>query len=131
MTPLTVRFARAAQRLSVATRAAGLVVPAFSSPPRRPGAVRTLRCRPDGHMVVAVRLRDRPFEDILTDMVDGVCAANALRGEAATRVRGVLQRALGLADGALPPGPPPSDRPELEVASGLPARMAERQTQAA
>jgi hypothetical protein len=89
----TVRFAHAARRLGAAARAAGLTVPAFRSPPRRPGAPRTIRRLPGGP-VVAVALRDRAFADVLADMVEGVVIANGLQEPAASRIRGVLSAAL-------------------------------------
>ena len=107
----TVSFAHAVRRLGAAARAAGLTVPAFRSPPRRPGAPRTIRRLPGGP-VVAVVLRGRTFDDVLVDMVEGVVVANGLRDPAAMRIRRALLDALGL---------PLSDL----------ARVAERQTQAA
>jgi hypothetical protein len=89
----TVRFAHAARRLGAAARAAGLTVPAFRSPPRRPGAPRTIRRLPGGP-VVAVALRDREFPDVLADMVEGVVIANGLQEPAASRIRSVLSAAL-------------------------------------
>ena len=86
-------FADAARRLGAATRAGGLVVPAFRCPPRVPGATRTIRRYPGGS-VVSVRLRGRPFEDAVTDMVDGVVAANQVPEADADRVRGLLREAL-------------------------------------
>jgi len=107
----TERFAQAARRLGAAARAAGLTVPAFRSPPRRPEAPRTIRRLPGGP-VVAVVLRGRVFDDVLLDMVEGVVVANRLHDPAAQRIRRALLDALGL---------PLSDL----------ARVAERQTQAA
>ena len=104
------RFAETARRLGGAARAAALVVPAFRCPPRVPGASRTVR-RYSGGSVVSVVLKDRQFDDVAADMVEGVVVVNRLDGEAARRVRATLLEALGL----------PS--PE--------ARMAERQTRAA
>ena len=83
----TVRFAHAARRLGAAARAAGLTVPAFRSPPRRPGAPRTIRRLPGGP-VVAVVLRDRAFADVLADMVEGIVIANRLAGSGRRRGSG-------------------------------------------
>ncbi|MCU1427111.1 MAG: hypothetical protein JWL83_1111 [Actinomycetia bacterium] len=88
-----VQFATAARRLSAAARAAGLSVPAFRSPPRNPRALRTIRRLPGGS-VIAVRLQQRAFTDVVIDMIDGVLAANRLEGEAAARVRGMLRAAV-------------------------------------
>ena len=89
----TVRFAHAARLLGAAARAAGLIVPAFRSPPRRSGAPRTIRRLPGGP-VVAVVLRDRAFPDVLADMVEGIVIANGLRDPAAARIRQALLDAV-------------------------------------
>jgi len=89
----TTGFADVARRLAVASRAAGLAVPAFRSPPRRPGALRTIRRLPGG-AVVSVRVRDRALHEVADDMVEGVVVANRLTGEAAARVRAALRAAL-------------------------------------
>jgi hypothetical protein len=88
-----IRFADLARRIGAAARAAGLVVPAFRTPPRRAGVVRSIRRLPGGP-VVAVRLRSRPTADVVIDMVDGVIVANALTGDAAQRVRTTLLQAI-------------------------------------
>jgi hypothetical protein len=88
-----VRFATAARRIGAAARAAGLSVPAFRSPPRHPRAVRTIRRLPGGS-VIAVRVRERAFADVVADMIEGVLTANRLEGEAAVRVRTMLLAAV-------------------------------------
>ena len=95
-----IRFAELARRIGAAARAAGLVVPAFRTPPRRAGVLRTIRRLPGGP-VVAVRLRSRPPADVVTDMIDGVLVANGLTGAAAERVRATLAHAVG--DGVVGP----------------------------
>ncbi len=87
-----IRFADVARRLGAAARAAGLVVPAFRTPPRRPGAARTIRRLPGGP-VVAVVVRGRDPDAVVADMVEGVLAANGLAGAPAARVRAALLRA--------------------------------------
>jgi hypothetical protein len=57
------------------------------------GAVRTIRRMPGG-VVVAVQLRDRPFDRVAADMVEGVLVANRLEGEAALRMRAALCQSL-------------------------------------
>jgi len=102
------RFAEAAKRLGAATRAAGLTVPAFRCPPRVPGAPRTVRRYPGG-AVVSVVMRERPWDEIAGDMVEGVLVVNRLEGEAALRMRTALLEAVG--------GPGPiarADRPTPE-----------------
>jgi hypothetical protein len=90
------RFADAARRLGAAAHEAGLSVPAFRSPPRVPGASRTIRRYPAG-AVVSVRLRGRPFAEVVTDMVDGVLAANRVASADAHRLRARLAAALAAA----------------------------------
>jgi hypothetical protein len=92
-TTRSMRFAEAVRQLATATRAAGLVVPAFRSPPRVPGAKRTLRRLPGGP-IVAVRVRGRALPDVLADMVEGVIVANALSAQAAANVRVALLQAV-------------------------------------
>lgn len=95
--PSTVRFAWAARALTAEARRLGLAPPGFRSPPRLSGCDRTIRRRPTG-TVVAVRLRQRPFADVVADMVDGVVAANGLEGEAAARTRVALVRVVSDGD---------------------------------
>ena len=71
-----VRFATAARRVGAEARRRGLAVPGFRSPPRLPGATRSIRRRPDGSVFVAVKVHGRSVEDVVTDMVEGVLAAN-------------------------------------------------------
>jgi len=115
-------FAAAARLLADATRAAGLTVPAFRSPPRLAGVARSLRRYPGG-TVVSVRLRDRSFEAVVADMVEGVVVTNRLSGEPALRARTYLAEAVAGLGAA--PEPSPSG-----LASGQ-ARVVERQTRAA
>ncbi|MBJ7261419.1 MAG: hypothetical protein JHD17_05800 [Acidimicrobiia bacterium] len=112
-------FASAARRLSAATRAAGLVVPAFRCPPRIPGVPRTIK-RYLGGAVISVVILGRSSTEVLIDLVEGILVVNSLEGEAAVRFR----RALLDAAGGLP------DRSGDNLLSGD-ARVAERQTQAA
>lgn len=91
----SVGFARAAGLLAAEARRQGLAVPGFRSPPRRPGVDRSLRRRPPGNAVVAVRLRGRPAVAVLADMVEGVVAANGLAGAPAERCRDRLWTVLG------------------------------------
>ncbi|MCU1457155.1 MAG: hypothetical protein JWL73_1247 [Actinomycetia bacterium] len=86
-------FARTARTLTEVARAAGLVPPAFRCPPRVAGAPRTIR-RMAGGCVVAVQLRERPFDRVAADMIEGVLVANRLQGEAALRMRAALCQAL-------------------------------------
>ena len=106
-------FADAARRLGAATRAAGLVVPAFRSPPRTAGVPRTVR-RYAGGAVVSVVLAGRRAEEVAIDMVEGVMVVNRLEGDAALRFRTTLLEATGAVSrsAALPaPAPPPVSVP--------------------
>jgi hypothetical protein len=86
-------FSQAARRLGAATRAAGLTVPAFRSPPRVAGALRTIRRYPGG-AVVAVRIRGRSLAEVASDMVEGVLAVNRLDEAAAAPMRPLLHQAV-------------------------------------
>jgi hypothetical protein len=120
------RFAETARRLGASARASGLAVPAFRCPPRVAGASRTIRRYPGG-TVVSVRLRERPFDEVVSDMVEGVLVANQLSGDAALRLRTPLLDAAHTGTITVPPVPGPG----APVPSSTEARMAERQTQAA
>lgn len=90
------RFAAVARGLAGEARARGLVVPGFRSPPRLPGAHRSLGRHSDGGTVVSVVLRGRPIADVAADMVEGVLAANGIRGSRADGLRAaLLAAALG------------------------------------
>jgi hypothetical protein len=89
----SLRFARAVQTLAQTTRALGLAVPAFRSPPRLAGVQRSIK-RWAGGATVAVVVRDRPWPAVQADLIDGVVAANELVGPAADRARAALWAAL-------------------------------------
>jgi hypothetical protein len=99
----TTRFALAARVLAQSARALGLLAPSFRSPPRLVGADRTLMTRA-GRPTVAIRVRGRAWVPVLSDMVEGVVAANRLVGPPADRAREALWRAVApeLAADALP-----------------------------
>jgi len=90
------RFAAVARGLAGEARARGLAVPGFRSPPRLPGASRSLGRHPDGGAVVSVVVRGRPVAAVAADMVDGVLALNGLGGAEAEALRAaLLASALG------------------------------------
>ncbi len=89
----SIRFSHAVRTVSEATRLQGLEVPMFRTPPRAKGAVRTLR-RDRRGATVAVRIHDRPWINVLADLVDGIVAANGLQGGPAIRCRTALWAAL-------------------------------------
>jgi hypothetical protein len=85
----TYQFARAARALAGEARSAGLAAPSFRSPPRLSGVNRTLRRR-GRSVVVAVRVRGRPWVAVLGDLIEGIVVANSLGGAEADRVRARL-----------------------------------------
>ncbi len=56
--------------------------------------------------MVAVRLRGRPWTAVVSDMIEGVVAANRLVGAEADGIRRALWLCLE-AEALLPPAPPP------------------------
>ena len=97
-------FTFAVRRLATASRRLGLTVPGFRTPPRLPDADRTMRQRGGAPPTVAVRLTGRPWSAVLADLVEGVIAANALKGADADRARRSLWQAVDEAPPNL--GPP-------------------------
>lgn len=87
-------FTAAARRIGVEAHRHGLACPGFRSPPRVPGAQRTIRWSPAG-AVVAVAIKDRPVYDVVSDMVDGLVMANRLSGPQARSARRSLLAAAG------------------------------------
>lgn len=87
------RFWELARAVVGEARRHGLVVPGFRSPPRLPGAVRTVRLAPGGGMV-AVAWRGRSPAAVVADMVDGVVLVNALEGPEAAACRRLLWAGL-------------------------------------
>ena len=113
-------FADAARTLGAATRAGGLVVPAFRSPPRVPEVARTVRRYPGG-AVVSVTLKGRTPDEIAADMVEGVLVVNHLEGEAALRFRTALLEATDAPAVAPPASSPGADLPAVEPVEATPA----------
>lgn len=85
----TFQFARAARVLAGEARRLGLAAPSFRCPPRLTGVNRTLRRRGPS-VVVAVRVRGRPWVAVLGDLVEGIVVANGLTGAEADRIRTAL-----------------------------------------
>jgi hypothetical protein len=90
MESTSLQFAATVRTLGAAARARSLVVPGFRSPPRRPGAERTLRYAADGTATVAVAVRGRPYQAVVADLIEGVVIVNQLTGIEATRLRTAL-----------------------------------------
>jgi hypothetical protein len=95
----TVEFANAARLLSRAAARRGLAGPSYRCPPRLVGVDRSIRRRPPmaanaqdepGDVVVAIRVKDRPREAVLADMIEGVVVANDLKPPESDRVRNEL-----------------------------------------
>ena len=90
----SLQFAATVRTLAGASRARGLVVPGFRSPPKVPGAERTLRRRTDGGATVAVVVKGRPYQAVIADLIEGIVVVNDLSGAEATRVRTHLWEAV-------------------------------------
>lgn len=90
------RFSALARRIADQSRGLGLVPPSFRTPPKVAGVTRTLRRRPDGTVTVAVAVQGRPVRAVVTDLVDGVLAANRLAGPDAERARAALLVAVNV-----------------------------------
>lgn len=93
METTSIRFAAAARCLGRTARLHGLKAPGFRSPPGIAGAQRTIRRRP-GAPVVAVRMKGRPWSAVVSDMIEGVVAANDLSGLSADRARTAMWLAV-------------------------------------
>jgi hypothetical protein len=113
-----------ARFLAAESREVGLVVPAFRSPPRRPGTARTIRRSRDG-AIVAIQLRGRDSDAVAEDMIEGIVVANRLDATRAESVRRRLRAAVTPVDIDL------TATPDEGRNLGARARVAERQTQAA
>lgn len=87
-------FAEAARQMGMAVRGQGLIVPSFRSPPREVGRRRTLARHDDGSATVSVMVRNRVWEAVLADMIEGVVAANQVDGIDAEVLRDQLWEAL-------------------------------------
>lgn len=90
MEATTVQFAEMARSLAREARRLGVRPPGFRCPPRLVGVDRTLRRSGDGSVTVAVRLRDRPWPAVVSDMIEGIVAANRLSPPKSDRVRTAL-----------------------------------------
>jgi hypothetical protein len=95
----TVEFAHAARGLTRAAAARGLVGPSFRCPPRLVGIDRSIRRRsPGGDAVVSIRVKGRPREAVLADMIEGVIVANGLVAPAADRARNELWEVMAASE---------------------------------
>ena len=87
-------FAEAARQLGMAVRGQGLVMPSFRSPPREVGRRRTLARHRDGSATISVMVRNRVWEAVLADMIEGLVVANRMDGIDAEVLRDQLWEAL-------------------------------------
>ncbi len=94
MESTSLQFAATVRTLSGAARLQELVVPGFRTPPKVPGAERTVRRRPDGGATVAVVVKGRPYQAVIADLIEGIVVTNDLSGARATRVRTHLWEAV-------------------------------------
>ena len=90
MESTSLQFAATVRTLGAAARERGLVVPGFRSPPRRPGAERTVRRAADGTATIAVAVKGRPYQAVVADLIEGVVVVNDIGGIEATRLRTAL-----------------------------------------
>ena len=89
----TVEFAHAARTLTRAVSQRSLVAPSFRCPPRLVGVDRTIRRRATqrgADPVVSIRVKGRPREAVIADMIEGVVISNELAPPAADRLRNEL-----------------------------------------
>lgn len=93
----TVEFAHAARRLGRVVTRRRLVAPSFRCPPRLVGVDRTIRRRAPadgGGAVVSIRVKGRPREAVVADMIEGVVITNGLVAPDADRLRNDLWSAM-------------------------------------
>ena len=103
----TPRFWELARRVVSEAQRHGLVVPGFRSPPRVPGALRTV-CRHPRGALVAVAWQGRHPAAVVADMVDGLVLVNGLAGPEAVACRQRLWEGLGGSSGTSPADPVPA-----------------------
>ena len=96
----SLRFSIVAKVISDVCVRCGLEVPGFKSPPRSADLDRTVRRERSGS-VVAVRIKDRPFEAVIADMVEGVILCNDLPVVKAGQLRNIMWSAVIQTEGQL------------------------------
>ena len=89
----SVRFAIVAKVLTQVSARCGIEVPGFKSPPRSVDLDRTVRHQSSGS-VVSVRIKDRPFEAVIGDMIEGVILCNDLPIATAGKLRNLMWSAV-------------------------------------
>ena len=118
----SLQFAATVRTLGAAARERGLVVPGFRSPPRRAGAERTLRWAPDGTATVAVVVRNRPYQAVVADMIEGLVIVNELDGH---RCHPAPHRPVGGGRRLRTPRPPGPARRSVRAPSARVAQLAD------
>jgi hypothetical protein len=88
------QFASMARVVAEESRARGLKVPGFRTPPHAIGVSRSLQRLPGGDALVAVAIRGREDAEVYGDLVDGVIAVNGLRGGLAKSMHRTLLRSV-------------------------------------
>lgn len=81
------RFSATVRTVVALGRRHGLRPPVFRSPPGIADVDRSIRRRPSGAVVVAIRRAGRPLPAVQADVIDGMIAANQLTPEASDRFR--------------------------------------------
>ena len=76
------------------SRARGLRVPGFRTPPHTIGTTRAMQRFPSGDAVVSVATRDRSVNAVYGDLVEGVVVMNSLRGGLAKSMHRTLLRSV-------------------------------------
>ncbi len=97
----TVDFAHAARALTRAAARRSLIAPSFRCPPRLVGVDRSIRRRSGSggaDPVVSVRVRGRPREAVIADMIEGIVVSNGLGPPDADRVRNELWGVIAAAE---------------------------------
>ena len=92
------QFAETVRQVVVLARHHRLRPPVFRSPPRLEGVDRSIRRRPNGTVVVAVRRVDRPLAVVQADVIEGVLAANGVVGSRRTVRHAAWERLTGGGD---------------------------------
>lgn len=81
------QFSESVRQVVALARRHQLRAPVFRSPPGLADVDRSIRRRPNGTVVVAVRRSGRPLAAVQADVIEGVVAANRLSGASADRFR--------------------------------------------
>lgn len=85
-----IEFAHIVREVTLVARAQGWTIPAFRSPPRIAGAARTIRQPTADSIIVSIQLRGRSYDEVFTDVIEGVVRANDFIGHKAKQCRGLL-----------------------------------------